>query len=439
VRRTLFYIPHEIAGVPVFGWGWALALWLIFGGAVLLWSVWRHGWNRETRGQLPLLLLVAAAIVLLIPRVEEPIRDISLTIPPVSAVSGLPVRGYGVMLLLAVVSGVSLAAVRAARAGLGADVIMSLAFVLVVGGIVGARLFFVIQYWHLLKGDTWAQTLGNLFSVDKGGLVVYGSLIGAALAFALFCRRYRLPALPLGDLIAPSLALGLALGRVGCLLNGCCFGGPTDHAWAVRFPVGSPPYLDQQGWGEFHGLRLAAGPQGQAVVGAIDPHGPFAATPLEVGDQVVAIDGRSVDRLAAARYALEQAGPELTLTLASGRTIVAAARDLPTHSHPVHPTQLYSSINAMLLCMLCLAIYPFRRRHGQVIALLLSLYALTRFLLEVIRSDEGGLWGDLTISQHISLLIAVGMLAMWVYIQRQPAMRNLPTPGGPAAAGVTSR
>ena len=138
MRRTLFYIPHEIAGLPVFGWGWALMIWLIISGGGLLWSVWRRGWNRETRGQLPMILLVSAAIVLLIPRVEEPIRDTGLTIPPVAATSGLPVRGYGVMLLVAVVSGVSLAAFRATRAGLGADVIMGLAFVMVVGGIVGA-------------------------------------------------------------------------------------------------------------------------------------------------------------------------------------------------------------------------------------------------------------------------------------------------------------
>ena len=127
----------------------------------------------------------------------------------------------------------------------------------------------------------------------KEGLVVYGSLIGASVAFLLFCRRYQLPALPLGDLVAPSLALGLALGRLGCLLNGCCFGGPCEHAWAVTFPADSPPYLDQKGWGDYHGFRLAEGPSGEPLVGRIDPEGPFAATSLRVGDLIVAIGGTS--------------------------------------------------------------------------------------------------------------------------------------------------
>ena len=383
-----------------------------------------------------MMLLVSAALVMLIPRIEEPIRDTQLTLPPVAATSGLPVRGYGMMLLLAVVSGVTLAAVRATRAGLGSDVIMALAFMMVVGGIVGARLFFVFQYWHLLRGETWGQTLGNLLSVDKGGLVVYGSLIGATAAFLLFCRRYQLPPLPLGDLIAPSLALGLSLGRLGCLLNGCCYGGPCDHAWALSFPADSPPYLDQKGWGDFHGFRLVEGPSGQPIVGSIDLHGPFAATPLRVGDAVVAVGGRPVERLESARYALEQAGSELALTLADGRTIAVSVGPLPARSRPVHPTQIYSSINALLLCLLTLAIYPFRRRHGQVIAWLLSLYAMTRFLLEVIRTDEGGLWAGLTISQSISVLVAVGMLAMWVYVQRQPSLPVANVIGAGQSAGA---
>jgi phosphatidylglycerol:prolipoprotein diacylglycerol transferase len=427
MRRTLFFIPDEIAGWPVFGPGWALLVWLLIGVVVLAVSVRRAGWSRETLGQLPMILLVAAIILLVLPRVEVPIQGQQLTIPPVHATRGLPVRGYGVMLLLAVVSGVSLAAVRAKRAGLGTDAIMGLAFAMVIGGLIGARLFFVVQYWQLLQGDDWRETLGNLFSIEKGGLVVYGSLVGAALALLLFCRRYRLPVLPLADLIAPSLALGLAWGRIGCLLNGCCFGGPCDYPWAVTFPADSPPYLEQKGWGAFYGLQLGQNPRGQVVVQSIDPHGPFAATTLRVGDQLVAIDGRTVDGLQAARYQFEQAGSELTLTTDRGRTVTAGVDHLPRRSHPVHPTQVYSSINALLLCLLMLAVYPFRQRHGQVIALLLSLYAVTRFLLEVIRSDEAGLLADLTIAQTISILVAIAMVVLWIYVQRQPPLRCSPT------------
>ncbi len=119
---------------------------------------------------------------------------------------------------------------------------------------------------------------------------------------------------------------------------------------------------------------------------------------------------------------MEQAGTELSLTLGDGRTVSIALEHLPEHSRPVHPTQIYSSVNALLLCLLTLAIYPFRRRHGQVIALLLTLYAATRFLLEIIRTDEGGFLANLTISQNVSIVIALAMLAMWIYVQRQPTI-----------------
>jgi phosphatidylglycerol:prolipoprotein diacylglycerol transferase len=75
--------------------------------------------------------------------------------------------------------------------------------------------------------------------------VVFGSLPTAALAAWRFARRRGLPILALADCIAPGLLLGLAIGRVGCFLNGCCYGGPCDLPWAVRFPPDSPPWIDQ--------------------------------------------------------------------------------------------------------------------------------------------------------------------------------------------------
>ncbi len=74
----------------------------------------------------------------------------------------------------------------------------------------------------------------------KGGLVVYGAFFGAVAGVLLFVRKHRLPLLAVCDLVAPSMMLGLAIGRIGCLLNGCCFGAVCDHPWAMRFPAGSP-------------------------------------------------------------------------------------------------------------------------------------------------------------------------------------------------------
>jgi phosphatidylglycerol:prolipoprotein diacylglycerol transferase len=434
VRRTLFYIPDEVGGWPMFGWGWALGLWLIVAGATLLLTARRRGWDRETLGQLPMVILVAAAIIWLLPRIVEPVATGIPVWPPVTADAGLPIRGYGVMLLLAVTTGVGLACVRAVRAGLAIDVIFGLAFVMVLSGMIGARLFFVIQYWSLLRADTWTGTLANLMSVDKGGLVVYGSLIGALLALGVFAARHRLPLLPLGDLIAPSLALGLALGRLGCLLNGCCYGGPCEHAWAVRFPAGSPPYEDQQGWGMPYGFRLGTTQDGAVAIESVAAGGPAERSGVTAGMELVDIDGQGVHNLNQARAVLEKAGPELTLTSRQGRPFAVSLQALPERSQPIHPTQIYSAVNAALLCLLAWALYPFRRKHGQVLAALLTLYAITRFLLEIIRSDEGSFLATLTISQNISIAVGLGMLGLWLYIQRQPDLTELEPNVGPSGA-----
>jgi phosphatidylglycerol:prolipoprotein diacylglycerol transferase len=85
----------------------------------------------------------------------------------------------------------------------------------------------------------------RILNIAAGGLVVFGALPTAAVAAWWFARRRGLPLLRLADCITPGLLVGLALGRVGCFLNGCCYGGPTDLPWAVRFPPESPPWFDQ--------------------------------------------------------------------------------------------------------------------------------------------------------------------------------------------------
>ena len=100
-------------------------------------------------------------------------------------------------------------------------------------------------------------TLGAILNVTQGGLVVYGSLIGALLGGLWFLRRHALPTLAVADLMAPSLVLGLALGRIGCLLNGCCYGGLCDAPWGLTFPAESEPYKHQQSLGQLHGFQIA--------------------------------------------------------------------------------------------------------------------------------------------------------------------------------------
>jgi phosphatidylglycerol:prolipoprotein diacylglycerol transferase len=105
------------------------------------------------------------------------------------------------------------------------------------GAIMGARLFYVVSYWREEFAD---QPLWEVVMVHHGGLVYYGGLVGGSLATIFYVRSKGLSLWKIGDLAAPSVALGHALGRVGCLINGCCYGLPTHLPWAVCYPGGHP-------------------------------------------------------------------------------------------------------------------------------------------------------------------------------------------------------
>jgi phosphatidylglycerol:prolipoprotein diacylglycerol transferase len=131
--------------------------------------------------------------------------------------------------------------------GIDADTILALGMEIFLWGLVGARLFYVLEYHEQFfpPGRSLPAALAQVLNIAQGGLVVFGSLPTAAVAAWLFARRRGLDILQLADVIAPGLLVGLALGRLGCFLNGCCYGGPCDLPWAVRFPPDSPPWLDQ--------------------------------------------------------------------------------------------------------------------------------------------------------------------------------------------------
>ncbi len=417
----LLRIPLTYNGVPIFGVGVLLLAWLAFGAWGLASTAKAAGWSTALRAHGPTILIVAAAIALFIPRFFS---------------DGVPIRGYGVMVLIGSVAGILLAIYRAQQARLAPEVIMGLAVAMFIGGVVGARLFYVIEYWNerIHKAD-WLSTLKAVLSFTEGGLVIYGAFFGAMLAFTWYVRRHRLPGLAIADMIAASMVVGLAFGRIGCLLNGCCYGGESTAPWAVTFPresgpkTVSPPYSDQASTGRFYGFRIAEASEKDPapVIVRVDRDSPADRAGLKVGDVVVRINDRSFKVVDGAYKLIYEAlgnGQPLAIRTAAGDVKTIEAIEVPDRSRPVHPTQIYSSITAALLAWMLWSYYPLRRRDGEVTALMITLYPIARYLEEVIRVDEPSMFGTgLSISQNVSVLLLLAAGGMWIWLRRQPAGR----------------
>ncbi len=256
--------------------------------------------------------------------------------------TSFPVWGYGFMLLIGFVLALKFAERRADQEGISREQLFDLAFWILICGIAGARTFYLLQYGHEVFRDTHgiAATVGAALNLSQGGIVLYGGLLAGAAAYFAFCYKRGLSPLRVADVLTPSVFIGVGFGRLGCFLNGCCYGDRCELPWAVQFPRNSLTW------------------------------------------NVLLNEG--------------------FLDQSSQWTM------------PLHPTQIYSSINAFLLAWVTATYFRHRRRPGEVFALALILYPLTRFTIEFIRGDELGQFGTgLTISQIVSLgLLATGLILL---------------------------
>jgi hypothetical protein len=176
--------------------------------------------------------------------------------------------------------------------------VFTLAFWAFVPGILGARAFYVIEYWDEFQRGP--DTFWAILNLTQGGLVVYGSVIGGIAGLAAFIYRYKMPPLATLDLVVPSFVLGMAIGRIGCLLNGCCYGGVCDLPWAVTFPAGSPAHRHQVEHGEtfLQGLKIAGAAGAEPAILEVQPGSPAGEQGLEPGQRIVSVNGvpvRTVD------------------------------------------------------------------------------------------------------------------------------------------------
>ena len=132
-----------------------------------------------------------------------------------------------------------MASKRAATVGISSDSILDLGPWLLVGGLLGARITYVISYWDR---DFAREPLIEIFRIWNGGLVFYGGLILGTWVGVWRIRQLNLPLWRVADCIAPGVALGHVFGRLGCFMNGCCYGRQSDLPWALRFPYDRVPH-----------------------------------------------------------------------------------------------------------------------------------------------------------------------------------------------------
>ncbi len=149
-----------------------------------------------------------------------------------------PVRSYGVMIALGMAAGVALAWFLAGKRGRYREDVLNVAFYALLAGLLGARLWEVV-----FDLDYYGRHLAEIPALWQGGLSVQGGIAGGLLAVVVYSRKNRVPFWEFGDILAPGVILGQAVGRVGCYLNGCCYGLPTDSAWGVVYPPGTDAFI----------------------------------------------------------------------------------------------------------------------------------------------------------------------------------------------------
>jgi phosphatidylglycerol:prolipoprotein diacylglycerol transferase len=162
----------------------------------------------------------------------------------------IPVYGYGTMLVFGFMASSILAARRLRREGADGEIAWDATMWIFIMGILGARVFYVIEYHTRFFGPDPitgnARTLGEtalaLINLPDGGLVLYGGLIFAPLAFYVYSRLRGIRPLAFADIAITSVFVGIMFGRLGCLLNGCCFGDVCALPWAITFPPESVPF-----------------------------------------------------------------------------------------------------------------------------------------------------------------------------------------------------
>jgi len=308
-------------------------------------------------------------------------------------------KSYGLMMVIGFLVAVSLIRHLSRNITPDPQLITNAALYSLIGGVVGARLFYVIHYFEHFKQDP-----ASVFAIWHGGLELLGGVILAITIIFFYLLYHKLPIRHYLDILSIALMLALVFGRIGCFLNGCCFGKPTELPWAVRFPYNSIAYLSQ------------VNP---------DLERNRSAPQLELPPEYLSYIDNDGNRHPKPYEELTEQ-QKIEVTTGKYRCL------------PVHPTQLYTSAGAAVLCLI---LYFFWRRSqnagssktagkiftepGSTFALMFALYGLTRFFIEFLRDDNRFEIDGLTISQLIGIaMIIFGTTLMAILQIMKPKTRK---------------
>ncbi|MFH2034857.1 MAG: prolipoprotein diacylglyceryl transferase [Candidatus Zixiibacteriota bacterium] len=163
--------------------------------------------------------------------------------PEIFKLGPVAIRSYGVMLAFSFLLGILYVRHMSKNKSIDFDRLLTVAYILIIGAIIGARLSYVLFHLEEFSGNY--LNAFNPFGSDQigiAGLNLYGGIIGAIICSFIYIRAKKMSVLETFDIFAPTIGVGLAFTRIGCFLNGCCFGTPTNLPWGVTFPEGSIPY-----------------------------------------------------------------------------------------------------------------------------------------------------------------------------------------------------
>ena len=280
---------------------------------------------------------------------------------------------------------------------------MDLGLFAMLGGIVGARVFHFVQYNE--DYDSWTQ----FFQIWKGGIVFYGGLIGGFICCTIYILKHKLNYWVVSEVCGPVIPIGIAFARLGCFLNGCCFGKTcaAESFAAVRFPaypltepLQSSPAFKHQG----DVLRDQIGGVDNQIVGLREQ---IAELVPSQGTEASAELTAQIQGIQERIGGLEGQGVVLDEQL---RTLANSG-----FSEWIWPSQLFSSLGAMVIFGLLMVWSRFfARKPGESFFMLLVLYAPFRFWMETFRDDSpASWWGGMTAGQAVGVpLLVIGLVGM---------------------------